>query len=327
MLALFSLIFSFLPALFFARGTDFDAAVGMERLGRDFICHYPLDEDRYTLYRKLWDDNASSQPVSSPIPKVIYQIWLRKEALPAKYKRYQQSWVEEHPTWKYEFWTLEDLDRLEEGVRGQIEKAESVQEKEDFLRLYLLEHYGGVCVDIASMDVASLDELCQHYHFFASLEPPLAKKKFERRLHVATSFIGAIKSHPIILAWKREIEIGGLDLKAKDRPWQTYLLFGIAVDNFCNSSKYKNIVLPPTYAFPIRPESIARFEKEQKKSAQDDLGRGYFSLSQLWKEWFGKEPLPFSTLQPETIAVHMRGGTWGNIKHIKTTSSGKGSSD
>src|SRR5262249_53073030 len=97
------ILFSLVISLCHASGEDFDRALGIDKLGREFICDYPLDEARYALYHNLWVKNEKPKSGGSQekIPKIIYQLWLQDEALPPKYKRYQQSWMMAHPDWKY----------------------------------------------------------------------------------------------------------------------------------------------------------------------------------------------------------------------------------
>lgn len=300
-----------------AENVDFANSLGVARLGRDFICEYPLDEQRFVALQDAWQRNGGKAKDQAGIPKVIYHLWLQEEPLSSKHKRYLASWQKAHPNWQIELWTRAEVEELDRPIRDKVLKADSLQEKEDLLRAYLLESRGGVCVDINAFNVRPLDQLVEKYDFFACIEPPLAKKKFEHRLHIATSFVGAAKGHPIILAWKDEIAKVAWSFHDKNRGFRTYLAFGNVVEKHLQSDRYRNIVLPPTYAFPIRDTNIFEFEKEQKKRSSDFQ---LFSLKQLFQEWFRKEPAPFSTLQPETVSVHMKGGTWGDPKQTKVHS-------
>ena len=49
--------------------------------------------------------------VFAPIPRILHQTWNTSE-IPAKWRGYQSSWLENHPSWQYVLWTADDHRRL-----------------------------------------------------------------------------------------------------------------------------------------------------------------------------------------------------------------------
>ena len=291
---------------------DFDESIGLTRLGREFICDHKSDEKRYSLYESVYKKNCSQTASEQKIPHIIHQIWLSDKPIPQKLKKCQQSWINFHPQWEYRLWTM---DALPKELKERVERAESMQEKEDLVRLYVLEQFGGVCPDMASESVASLEKMHNNFHFYACLEPPLPKAQFGRRLHMATSFVGAKPHHPIIADWAKKVNSlesedrlnSRLARDAKDpkaRGWLTYLLFGSAVDRKLKSKEYINIILPPTYAFPIAPNALRQSVKQKKANF----------LAQILDKLVLRRAPPFSEVQRETIAIDTKGGTWADQK-------------
>jgi hypothetical protein len=173
---------------------------------------------------------------------------------------------------------------------------------------------------MASTSLVSLDSFHKNFHFYACLEPPLPKAQFDRRLHVATSFVGAIPHHPIIRAWAKKIKnlarsdkhveasIASAAKNLKTRGWLTYLLFGSSVDQKLKSEEFINIVFPPTYAFPLSPTALRHSEKKKQSKT--------FFLAQILNKLGLKRAPPFSEIQPETVAIDTKGGTWADQKQI-----------
>lgn len=305
---------------------DFAESTGLKRLGSDFVCGHSQDKVRYELYQQIWEKNRpglikAEQPPK--IPKIIHQIWLEESPIPKKYKKNQQSWIDHHPDWKYKLWTIKDLEVLPAPLGDYIKQTESLQEKEDLLRIYLLRAVGGTVIDIAFQNIVPLDDLHCRYDFYTAMEQPLAKARFNRRLHVGTSFIGACPQHPIVSSWWEQVLLlistathdDPIIQKAIRRPEKrerlVYLLFGLAVDLKLDSQQYINIVFPPTYAYPLRAKWAHDVEKRERKPNPVSL------KSLIWSKMNERVPPLFSTLQPETVAWHTKGGTWVDTKQVK----------
>ena len=192
-----------------------------------------------------------------------------------------------------------------------MEQRKTIREKEDIFRCAILLEYGGIVLDVEHECIRTLDGLCKRNTFIASLEAPLGKKQCKRRLHFATTFIAAARAHLIIQNWLTEIittyntnthsdKIIAKSLKKeKHQKWTPSLLFGKVVDEALAAKHSDAVVLPPTYVFPIRACWITLYEKEGKSSFLESAAK----LIQT-------NPPLFSQIQPETLCVHHKGGSW-----------------
>ncbi len=264
---------------------DFDAAMGMDVLGEGFINRYPADRQFYHYCKALWQQRRPKEcSVSStpPIPLMIHQIWLSDEPLPKKCLKYQQSWKDFHPGWKYKLWLSKDLETLPSHIKQAILQASNIEKKEELLRAYILDVCGGACVDLFSECLSSLATVHSTYDLYLHILPPLAKHHHGRRICVSRTFLGASAEHPIIKAWRKELFEAQID--------DPHLLQNV-IERYNEQQPSSFIIFPPTYAFPIRGKWLVQFEKKRKRSVWD-------SCTGLWN------PTPlFSTLQQESFAV------------------------
>ncbi|KAF2208363.1 glycosyltransferase family 32 protein [Cercospora zeae-maydis SCOH1-5] len=141
------------------------------------------------------------------IPKIIHQTYINT-SIPAVWQEAQQSCLHLHqePDWKYMLWTdaladefvakeyPEFLDTFR-GYQYPIQRA-------DAIRYFVLEHFGGIYID--------LDDGCNR-----SLEPLLRYPAFVRKTiptGVSNDAMGAVPGHPF---FQRVIE----ELPNYDRSW------------------------------------------------------------------------------------------------------------
>jgi mannosyltransferase OCH1-like enzyme len=122
------------------------------------------------------------------IPRIFHQIWLGPDPLPEEYRRYQQTWLDHHPSWELRFWTEDDLpEQLRRTEAAQ--KLRNASERSNFLRLEVVWRYGGVYLDTDFECLRSLEPLIEDAEFFIGLvEPDRANN----------ALFGAIADHPIL---------------------------------------------------------------------------------------------------------------------------------
>lgn len=299
-----------LPMSLFAKilDVDYEESVGISSLGKSYFAERDLQ--RLELYKGVWEKNrpaiaarkAHVATEQEKIPKVLHFLWLSEKPPTKKCRANLDSWTEHHPKWRYKVWTLKEVESLDDSFKELFEKASSQQQKEDFLRAYLLEKEGGVVVDLEFQNLYPIDELVERYHFFSFLEPPLTKKQFSRKLHVSTAFIGATPLHPVIKAWSEA-------MRTED---PSSPLFGKSIDSLLDSDLYINIIFPPTYAFPLNSRWAKVASHKQKSTLYSSITKAF----RAFVSWFEEMPL-FSEVRPESIAVHIRGGRWEANKNSK----------
>jgi len=294
----------------FSESVSFEKALGMDILGRKFLCKKEQDNTRYEACSKAFDcQDADLHEIR--IPQKIHFVWLNSKPLPKKNLSFVQSFKHKHPGFEIKIWTKEDLVLVPSEFQALIEQRKTLREKEDILRCGILLEHGGFVVDVEHESLRPLGDLCRRSSFIASLEPPLAKRKFKRRLHYTTLFVGASKAHPIVKCWLLEIiaaygsgahqdkSIDKSLRKEKFQLWTPCLLFAKVVDDALCENVHDALVLPPTYVFPIRALWMKAYEKQEKNAVLEKV----FTC-------FQTSGPPFSQLAPESVCVHHKGGSW-----------------
>jgi hypothetical protein len=115
---------------------------------------------------------CSKQPI---IPKLIHQIWIGKRELPPLRKAFMESWKKHHPDWSYKLWTNEDVENWQGKfyLKDLYDRAYTIQEKADILRLNIIYRYGGLYVDTDLECLKNFSPLHHKYKFYASTEQTL----------------------------------------------------------------------------------------------------------------------------------------------------------
>ncbi len=105
------------------------------------------------------------------IPKIIHYCWFGGAPLPELEQRCLASWHEHMPDWEYKWWNEEtyDLSSAPQYVR-QAYEARKYAFVSDYVRLWALEKYGGLYMDVDFMVYRPFDELMDKYSAFAGYE-------------------------------------------------------------------------------------------------------------------------------------------------------------
>ncbi|MCK4650707.1 hypothetical protein KAT08_00890 [Candidatus Babeliales bacterium] len=243
--------------------------------------------------KKLYEKNDLSKvkPKSNNIPKIIHQIWFGGE-YPSEYYQFKESWLENHSSWKYFFWSEEDLKKeFRDGLYNQnlFEQAKDVgnfARMADIARYEILNRFGGLYVDCDCQCIKPFDILNECYDFYAGLE------NLANGLVVGNAIFASQPNHPIIqrcISNIKEYENKNIDFKywrghsgyqkdIEDEYALTLVTTGpilflksfwqVEHEEYKKKIKdYKNIdiIFPPTYFYPfaegqptiVKPETFA----------------------------------------------------------------------
>jgi mannosyltransferase OCH1-like enzyme len=113
----------------------------------------------------MLENNYDNHYIKTNIPKIIHQVWLGG-AIPDKYKRLRDTWIEKNPDWQYKLWTDEDVDKFGLENIEQFNKINNLGAKSDIFRYEILYHQGGLYVDTDFECLKSFDDLL-HLDFFS----------------------------------------------------------------------------------------------------------------------------------------------------------------
>lgn len=108
------------------------------------------------------------------IPKIIHQMW-KDEAVPEKFRAWQESWRRHHPTWDYRFWTDATLDDFVAqhypDFLGTFRAYPQGVMRADAARVLLLHRFGGLYADLDAECLKSFDRFCTENRIVLAEEP------------------------------------------------------------------------------------------------------------------------------------------------------------
>jgi len=129
------------------------------------------------------------------LPRIMHQIWVGADPLPAEYAAYTQTWQAIHPAWEHRLWTEDRLPAMRN--RDLYERAEELvpehsvwQFRSDVLRYEILWAFGGVYVDIDFECLTSIEDTIEGLEAFAAWET--------QDRWVNNAILGAEPAHPFI---------------------------------------------------------------------------------------------------------------------------------
>jgi Anp1/Glycosyltransferase sugar-binding region containing DXD motif/Glycosyl transferase family 2 len=138
------------------------------------------------------------------IPPLIHQTW-KNEDVPHDWRDWSESWRRHHPDWEYRLWT--DADNrafLEEHYAWFLPVYDGYQEpikRADAIRYFLLDHFGGLYVDMDFECLRPMTELFAGKELILGLEPdeharlPWSRRSGLRRI-VGNAFMASRPGHP-----------------------------------------------------------------------------------------------------------------------------------
>jgi hypothetical protein len=275
---------------------DFNTACGGEYWVRKKVTK-KKDREIYQELLNLYKSYQRSLEPLHTIPKIFHQIWLGTKPIPERYQTFIAKLKQLHPTWDYRLWQDSDLESFEFKNRDLFDLSTNVAEKADILRYAILEHFGGVYLDLDVEFFKPIDQLAEHVDFFAGLEPFHYTTGIVTALYIANTIIGSRPNHPILQgtneflrdAFVRFHKVEELE-HVTETILKTYLPFNKAILRNLRSFDYKNIVLPTAYLYTLCPV-------------------GWRPLKKFRRSIF-KKNLFFDKVYPQTYAVHYWDNNW-----------------
>lgn len=105
------------------------------------------------------------------IPKIIHYCWFGKNPLPELEQQCLASWHEHMPEWEYKYWNEDTFDIAAAPLYvRQAYEARKFAFVSDYVRLWALEKFGGMYMDVDFMVYRPFDELMTQYEAFAGYE-------------------------------------------------------------------------------------------------------------------------------------------------------------
>ena len=105
------------------------------------------------------------------IPHIIHYCWFGGNPLPELEQRCLASWHQHMPDWEYMRWDESNFDIVEAPLYvRQAYKARKFAFVSDYVRLWALEKFGGLYMDVDFMVYRPFDDLMDKYAAFAGYE-------------------------------------------------------------------------------------------------------------------------------------------------------------
>ena len=105
------------------------------------------------------------KPLTHRIPHIIHQSWKTTEVKPFQ-RQWQKTWLDNHPTWKYMFWTDDDNRELIADKFPQFlsiyDNLPSSIERADCARYFYMLQYGGVYIDLDFESLKPIEPLLEN---------------------------------------------------------------------------------------------------------------------------------------------------------------------
>ena len=126
------------------------------------------------------------------IPKIMHYCWFGRGQMPELVERCVASWKMHMPNWEYRLWTEDNFDIP--STPKYVQEAYAAKKYafvSDYVRLWALEHEGGLYMDVDFEVYKPFDDLMEQYEAFAGYEG-------SKRNPVMMGVIAAKAHHPWI---------------------------------------------------------------------------------------------------------------------------------
>ncbi|RLN75069.1 hypothetical protein BBJ28_00012605 [Nothophytophthora sp. Chile5] len=202
-------------------------------------------------------DALSLRADNATIPRIIHQSWKTPHAIPARFQPWMRSWVAQHPTWTYVFWTDEDNLRLFERLYPEylaVAKAVGKISLADMARYALLHRVGGLYVDADFECKQPFDDLHEGAHRIILSSEPLAHTVLlegSDEAALCNALMASVPGHPF---WLRVLDNIKAKFDAEGDHGDAVALTGPRI--------VKDTYFSPDFAFSDDDSDIAVFPQE-----------------------------------------------------------------
>ncbi|MGB8702355.1 MAG: glycosyltransferase [Thermosynechococcaceae cyanobacterium] len=266
------------------------------------------DQNRkyFNFFKELYKKNnlLKVEPQEIPkIPKIIHQIWIGNRQIPHNLNEYQKTWIEKNPDWEYKLWTNEEVKEYtfcNEELKFLFSQSLTLGERVDVLRYDILYQYGGIYADCDCICLKPFDIFAHRYDFFAGIFQPMFAT-MENAVFLQNCLVGAKPKHPIIkkialLMHQNWDDVKNEEDAASTTLQRTFLSLTHAVVSASGQDNNIDIVMPPSYFFPIVPYPVF-----------DLMIRG---LKETVSGFFYSELAPYSSFKEYSFSHHYSSKEW-----------------
>lgn len=168
------------------------------------------------------------------IPKIVHYVWLGGKEMPEEYKNYINGWKKLMPDWQFMEWNESNFDFSDCTYAKQAYEMKKFAFASDYVRVCVLEEYGGVYLDTDVELLKPLDCFLDTDFFTC----------FETAAYVQMGIVGGVAHHPIWQAMRRYYaHCSFLKKNRVDSTPNPLLLTYILMKDFGFKMKHENQVL------------------------------------------------------------------------------------
>ena len=286
--------------------SEFERSLGISTLGETFLFQLPADQQLRTIAKNLiecrkkeWNEHKQTN-----IPRVFHQVWPFEERLPDNFVRTSDLLMSQHPSFVYKLWNRKDCEPFLTEKFGEEWKRLPPYIVRDIAMGLILQHEGGIAVDLECECVSPINELMCLADCIIGFDPPLARPRFQRRLFISSALIASVPNHRLINLWLEKmmlrahlfLEDGQIDPLFVTQESLTSCIEAV------ECTKENMLLLGPTYFSPINPSHI----KRARMQWDGLLKRSCFE--KILQKLHLDGSLPFSTIDQTSLFIHMHGG-------------------
>lgn len=130
------------------------------------------------------------------IPKIIHWIWFSEE-LPSEILQHVTEWKKFNPDYEIRHWGYDEIRNVHSSFMDEALKLKKWAFATDFLRLYVLYHFGGIYLDSDVKLLRNLNSFLSHQCFMGK-EQTIHIEDGKQEQYLTAHCIGAVKGHPFI---------------------------------------------------------------------------------------------------------------------------------
>lgn len=122
------------------------------------------------------------------IPKILHYVWLGGKTVPEKFQAYIAGWKKLMPDYTVMEWTERNFDFSASKYAVQAYECKKYGFTADYIRVAVLERYGGIYLDTDVEAFKPFDEFLNEQFFTG----------FENDVYVQTAVLGSEAHHPLL---------------------------------------------------------------------------------------------------------------------------------
>ena len=230
------------------------------------------------------------------IPKIIHQVWSEiHEPLPDYYLLLTETWKEQYPEWRYEFWNEERMNHYVETHYPEYWDAYNRYpynaQRWDAIRYLVLNKMGGMYVDIDYESLEPMDTLLAGKSCCFAMEPQSHCKLFNRKVMFNSALMASIPAHPFVQKILKRVfseEIIQYRAPSKDIcVWSTTGPWGL-IDLYEQSSEIEKAsvyLIPDKYVTPFDVMQARQVRAGVENEALENCLKDAYAVHYFFGSW------------------------------------------